>query len=66
MKDTRITPPDDVTMPLGAWRRGFDVGQITDVDDPQWRDKCPYPRPSLEAHAWTSGFIEGRAARRKG
>jgi ribosome modulation factor len=65
MGDTRNTPPGDVTVPIGAWKRGYDVGLYTPADDPKWRDKCPYRSQSPEAQAWTSGFIEGRAARRK-
>lgn len=44
MGDTRNTPPDDVTLPIGAWKRGYDVGLYTAADDPKWRDKCPYPQ----------------------
>jgi len=65
MGDIGNTPHGDVTVPIGAWKRGYDVGLYTDPDDPNWRDKCPYPIQSPEAQAWTSGIIEGRAARRK-
>ena len=65
MNHTPDQPPADFTMPMGAWKRGYDMGQNTDIDATQWRDKCPYRRPSPEANAWTSGFIEGRATRPK-
>ena len=44
MENTPDTPHTDLTMRMGAWKRGNDVGQYTDVDDPKWRDTCPYLR----------------------
>jgi hypothetical protein len=42
-----------------AWQRGFDAGRAGAPT------KCPYPQPSREARSWSSGRIEGDAARRK-
>ena len=39
-----------------AWNRGFTDGE-------QGRGRCPYPRGTTESWLWSSGWIEGDAAR---
>ena len=41
-----------------AWNRGFDDGEQGKPLRP-----CPYPRGTTESWSWSSGYIEGQAAR---
>jgi ribosome modulation factor len=41
-----------------AWQKGFDTG-----DAGQPVSECPYANDSIEAWSWSSGFVEGKAAR---
>ena len=41
-----------------AWREGYDAGMRGDP-----LSSCPYSALSDEALAWSSGYIEGKAAR---
>ncbi|MNS54386.1 hypothetical protein D3C72_871770 [compost metagenome] len=43
-----------------AWREGFDAGRR---GDPLM--SCPYPATTEQALAWSSGYVEGKAARLK-
>ena len=50
--------PDALSMPSDAWEAGFRSGKEKPL-----HDRCPYPAASPEAWAWSSGRIEGQAAR---
>lgn len=41
-----------------AWQEGYDAGKRGEP-----LSSCPYPVKSDEALAWSSGYIEGKAAR---
>lgn len=47
-----------LVMPKQAWEEGFRSGK----EKPAF-DRCPYPAGSAEAWAWSSGRVEGQAAR---
>lgn len=46
-----------LAMPADAWEAGFASGKRKLVD------RCPYVAGSAEAWAWSSGRVEGQAAR---
>jgi hypothetical protein len=48
-----------------SWQKGFDEGGNPAASKFEWFDDCPYGRPSLDADAWTAGFLQGRANRYK-
>ena len=47
-----------VALDAHAWRAGFDAGRRGNAST-----ACPHASKSDKSLAWSSGFIEGRAAR---
>lgn len=46
-----------LTLDRRAWQAGYDAGKRR-----QDAGSCPFPVASREAFAWSSGYIEGKAA----
>lgn len=58
MLEVSIPVTGKLLMPLEAWRKGYEAGQA------RVPSACPYAPQSREAWAWSSGRIEGLAAKR--
>ena len=57
MQTASASSPAVLSMPPEPWQQGFDAGMCCPGEP------CPFPVASVEAWAWSSGFIEGKSGR---